>query len=158
MPIELTLTDLPGGYAVSAGRPGEQVQVAFREFLSSEDGDDFLRRLEGFPTIVLSELPAANRPAPSQIDHMLVLVHPDRKCQVYVNELVVIGEALARRDLAAGQMVFDDDLAGIRRIKFKGVEIPKEAGIFYLFSLRVEKRALLRSGATSARWAAPQRL
>ncbi len=134
MPIDITLTEAPGGYSLSAGRAGETVKVAVREFLSSEDGDDFLRRLEGFPNIVLNQLPVEKRVMPSQIDHMLAVIRRDKTCTVYINELKVLGEMLAKRDIAAGQAVFADDIAGIRTIKFEGVEVPADAGVLYLFS------------------------
>lgn len=134
MPLEITLTDIPGGYSLSAGRAGETVKVAVREFLSSEDGTDFIRRLEGFPNIILDRLPPERRVLPSQIDHMLVVIRRDKRATVYINELQVLGEMLAKRDIAAGEAVFGDDIADIRAIKFKGVEVPPDAGVLYLFS------------------------
>lgn len=134
MPIEITLTDIPGGYSLSSWRAGETVKVAVREFLSSEDGDDFLRRLEGFPDIVLNQLPAEKRVVPSQIDHLLVVIRRDKTCTVYINELNVLCEVLAKRDVTAGQAVFTDDIADVRKIKFEGIEVPADAGLLYIFS------------------------
>ena len=134
MPIEIMLTDIPGGYSLSAGRAGDTIRVAVREFLSSEDGDDFLRRLEGFPSVVLNQIDDEKRVAPSQIDHMLVVIRRDKTCTVYINELDLLAGIIAKRDIATGQAVVADDIAGIKTVKFKGIEVPADVGVLYLFS------------------------
>lgn len=157
MPIEITLADLPSGYSLSAARPGETVQVSVREFLSSEDGDVFLQRLEGFPNIVLNQLPVKRRVKPSQIDHMLVVIHRDKKCTVYINELEVIGEMLSKRDFLEGQKVFSDDIAGIKSIKFRNLEIPDDAGLLYLFSSGWRKGLFYDFGTIQSKDAGPRK-
>jgi hypothetical protein len=54
---------------------------------------------------------------------------------VYVNELRVIAQMMAKRDLAAGEAVMDDDIADISRIRFEGVDIPPDAAFMYGFSV-----------------------
>lgn len=134
MPTDITLTEIPAGYSLSAGRSGQTVEVATCEFLSSEDGDAFIRRLDGFPTIILGKLPPANRLNPSQVDHLLAIIRKDNTATVYVNELSVIAEVLVKRACKVGQPVFGDDIADIRKIMFKGIEIPTDTGVLYLFS------------------------
>jgi hypothetical protein len=134
MPFEVTLPEIPGGYTLSTAKAGEMVKVATREFLSSEDGDDFIRRLEGFPNIVLSHIPLKQRPLPSQIDHLLVIIRKDKTATLYVNELQVLVKMLKKRDLAVGELVFNDDIADIKAVKFSGVEVPPDAGVLYIFS------------------------
>lgn len=135
MPFDLILSEIPSGYSLSSARPGEKVNVAFREFLSSEDGDDFIRRLEGFPNAILSQLPPAHRPRPSQIDHLLIIIRRDQTATVYINELSIVAEMMAKRNISAGEVVSEDDIADIRTVKFEGVEIPANAGFMYVFSV-----------------------
>ena len=47
MPYEITLDSLPAGVAMNNATDGDLCKVAVREFTSSEDGDDFIIRLEG---------------------------------------------------------------------------------------------------------------
>ena len=49
MPFEVNLGEVPAGYALSSAREGEEVQVVYREFTSTEDGQYFIERLENLP-------------------------------------------------------------------------------------------------------------
>jgi hypothetical protein len=53
MPIDIDLGNPPAGYSLTAARPGAQVAVQYLEFTSSEDGQHFIKRLEGIPTDIL---------------------------------------------------------------------------------------------------------
>lgn len=134
MPFEIILKEIPAGHALLPGRSGEKVPIALQEFLSSEDGIGFIRRLEGFPNIILSRLPAKHRPPQSVIDHLLAIIRKDKTAVVYVNELNVQAEVLSKRDLTAGQPVYGDDIADIRAIKFSGIDVPPDVGVLYIFS------------------------
>ncbi len=77
MPYEITLDQRPAGYAMhdATGVEGQSVEVAVREFTSSDDGELFLTRLEGLPATLIHELPV--RVQPSQVDHLLALIRND---------------------------------------------------------------------------------
>ena len=50
MPYEISFENLPVGYSASSKKYGDTtVEVVVNEFTSSEDGDLFITRLEGFP-------------------------------------------------------------------------------------------------------------
>ena len=85
MPYEITFDNIPAGYSLSSSKKGETgtIQVSVREFTSSEDGDLFISRLEGFPAEIVSKLPP--RISPSQIDHLLAIIRIDKTATVYVN-------------------------------------------------------------------------
>src|SRR5208337_4431367 len=53
MPYQVKLDFTPAGYALESATPGERADVAVREFTSSEDGELFISRLEGFPSDIL---------------------------------------------------------------------------------------------------------
>jgi len=50
MPFDIDLGMPPAGYAVSSARADEDVIISFREFTSTEDGQHFIKRLEGIPS------------------------------------------------------------------------------------------------------------
>jgi len=54
---------------------------------------------------------------------------------VYVNELDVRGLVQPKRDFKAGDAVFSDDIADVRRLEFDGVTIPKDAGVLFVFAV-----------------------
>jgi len=99
MPFEITFKQLPAGYCVNAARPGEMAQVRTREFVSSEDGDRLITCLEGVSDFILSELPV--RVSPSSIDRLLAVIRPDMTGTVYINELELIVDMMARRSSRA---------------------------------------------------------
>ncbi|MCL4473057.1 MAG: hypothetical protein M1455_03835 [Actinobacteria bacterium] len=119
---------------METARNGEDVQIIFREFVSSEDGELFISRLEGIPSQLLNELPPESRIVPSQLDHLLAVIQPDKKTTVYTNELPFIASTQAKGSIAAGTLVGEDDIVDIRSLSFD-VELPPDAGILLIFSL-----------------------
>ena len=97
MQYEIKLENPPAGYAMTAAHANEQVQVCFREFTSTEDGQHLIQRLEGLPSTILKSLPTEIRP--SSIDNMLAICNRGGQATVYVNELKL--QAAVR---AAGQL------------------------------------------------------
>lgn len=105
MPYELKLDERPAGYAIegATGEEGTLVRVAVREFTSSEDGEHFLSRLEGFPSVLLSKLPAEAIHKPSQVDHLLAIIRKDLSATLYINEIKIVLLARTRSKVSAGQ-------------------------------------------------------
>ena len=100
MPVEIDLGIPPAGYAVTSAHASETVGVQFREFTSTEDGQHFIQRLEGFPDNILQKLPA---PIPaSKVDHMLALCRRDGSATVYLNELELQASVRASRPTEEG--------------------------------------------------------
>lgn len=135
MPFQIQFKNLPAGYALSPGKSGEKIGVIRMEFCSSEDGDHFIRRLEGFPDNIISMLPEDSRPKPSSIDHLLAIIRRDKTATVYVNELKILMQAQAKRDVKKGDPILKDDIADIQAVRFEDVDIPDDAGIVFLFSV-----------------------
>lgn len=135
MPWEIKFDNLILGYLVTAGRPGEEVTVQDVEFASSEDGGHFITLLEGIPSQILQKISATPPIMPSSVDHMLVIVRPDKTCTAYINELKIIALMQTKRAANAGETIFKNDIADIREIRFEGIDIPNEYGVLYLFSI-----------------------
>lgn len=134
MPITVTLDGLLVGILASPGRRGETVNVIAQEFLSSEDGDRLIERLEEVSRVLLNKIPADHRPQPSQIDHLLAVINKDKTATFYINELQFKAQVSTKRRIEAGQPVYVDDIADIRAVEFSGVEISNDTGIFFIFS------------------------
>ena len=122
----------PTGYAITSARKDEFVKVAFREFTSTEDGQYFIQRLEGFPNAILERL--RSKVLPSQVDHLLAIYHRDGTADVYLNELEIMAQVRVARPVEAGQDVPKDDIADIESLEV-GVPIPDESGYLFLFSV-----------------------
>lgn len=135
MPYEINFPRVPGGYALTSALTGEQVSVAIAEFSSSEDGDEFIQRLEGLPEAIIRMLPGRNDIRPSTVDHLLVLIRSDGSATAYINELSVKQEVRVNRPLEKGDLVFEKDIVDIEKRRFENVEIPANVGVLYLFSV-----------------------
>ena len=134
MPFEVKVDGIPAGYSVKGARKGETCDVIVQEFTSSEDGDLFISRLEGFPSELIGLLPPENRISCSMIDNLLAIVRRDQTATLYVNEVPIRLVVRAKRAVRAGQAVLADDIAAVEDFGFVGVEIPPDAGIVCIFS------------------------
>lgn len=136
VPYEIQLEERLIGYVLedATGKEGSLVNVATREFTSSEDEELFTSRLEGGPSSLLSKLPAGVNIRPSMIDHLLAIARKDLKTTIYVNEVSILAKVRAARSIQAGELVREDDIADISEIEFQGVEIPNDAAIICILS------------------------
>ena len=132
MPYEIKMEHTLAGYAGTSARADELVQVIYREFTSTEDGQHFIKRLEGGVNPILEGLPI--QVAPSSVDHLLAIHWKDGKTAVYVNELEIQGAVRAARPVRKWQGITRDDIADIVRLD-PGVDIPEDAGFTFVFSV-----------------------
>lgn len=143
MSYKITLDQLPVGYAASAVKGPGELCVVVREFVSSEDGDILIQRLEGFPSLILAPAVPQRLGLYSTIDHMLAIIDTSRMATVYINELSFIAEMQPKRTLKKGEGVFFDDIADVQRMRIclgtEPVAIPPETGVVLLFSHRWRK-------------------
>ena len=133
MPAEINFEMPPAGYASAPARDSDQTaSVQFREFTSTEDGQCFIQRLEGFPSEILGKLPSPIRA--SQVDHMLAICRRDGKATVYVNELEQRTSVRVARSIEAGEPVTKDDFVDVERLEL-GMRMPDDAGVLFIFSV-----------------------
>jgi len=134
MPYKIILDNLPAGIALTSVRGGGEVQVTFREFTSSENGDRFIQRLEGIPNDILGKLQINQKP--STIDRMLVVIERNKNASVYLDELKLVAKIRSKRKIKQkDEPIYQDDIAEIDRLDFgEGIVIPDDAGIIFLFS------------------------
>lgn len=134
MPYTIKLDRPPAGYSVTSARSGEKLGVAYREFVSFEDGETLISRLEGFPASLLKQIPDPDV-KPSTVDHLLAVIDSDGTCQVFVNECEIVAKTRVRRDVKKGEAVYESDIVDYQEVVFKGVEVPPDAGIAVVFSV-----------------------
>lgn len=135
MPLNIELEHRPAGYAMNKARKGEPVQITVREFISTEDGDLFIERLEGLPQTILNLVQEYKPVNPSVIDNMLVIYHPDDSAEIYINELDLIIKTRVKKQVSPGDQIFLNDIALIEALEFNNATIPPSAGILFIFSL-----------------------
>jgi len=126
--FDLKLEKPPAGYATHAARGGEPLAVRVSGFLTSDDGEMLPTYLEGVSDF-LSRIPIESRPPEGRISELLAIIQKDGAMKLYVNELKVICEVQAKGEKNVGDLVYDDDIADIRKARFEGITIPRDAGI-----------------------------
>jgi hypothetical protein len=135
VPHEVTFNLSPLGHCEEAAKEATTVKVCMTAFHSSEDGQEFIQRLEGFPTELLSKLPITHRINPSQVDHIVAVIRRDRTATVYVNELSIILSTMIGRSIKKGERVSKNDIVDIAAMEFDGVTVPDDAGVVVVFSV-----------------------
>lgn len=143
MPYNIKLDYLPAGILAESVKEGEEANVITREFTSSEDGDVFIKRLEGTPSDIIKQVGKEIFNAPirySQIDHLLALIKKDQSTTVYINEVPIATDILIKTaGKKAGDLIYNDDIAEILKVRFDGVNIPDDVGVVFLFSIHWRK-------------------
>ena len=71
--FDITLDSLLAGYSTVSCKPGEYLWIIEKEFVSSEDGDLLISRMEGFPSLLLNKIAQIHKTiiVESSIDNML---------------------------------------------------------------------------------------
>ncbi len=137
--MHFLLTDQPRlvGFAARSSPTGEErAPVIFREFVTSEDGERLIQRLDALSEALLSKAPAGTLvPPQSQIDHLVALLHLDGRVEVWVNEPGFRVKMKVKRDVAAGEPVMRDDIADIAAMEPNDFVFPHDAGYVVLFSV-----------------------
>lgn len=136
MPFQVKLQGRPAGYALdsASGVEGTPLRVVTRDFTSSEDGELFMERLEGWPSRILAQLPPSTDVDPSTINHLVAIIKDDLTATVYVNELSVVAQVRAARAIGAGEEVRENDIADVAEFRFESLDVPPDAGVLILFS------------------------
>jgi hypothetical protein len=135
MPIEIELKKIPAGYAESAARGGDTVKVSTFGFYSSEDGDELIRRLEGFPQQILSLIPSNIPILPSMVDTLLAIIEKDKTVQVYLNEAKLIAQVRVKKNVKKGEIITSDHILDMGRIRIADVTVPQDCGVIFVFSV-----------------------
>lgn len=113
------LEGFSGGTAIG----GQQVQVWTRLALTSED--PLFHRIVNSFRDALAHMALENHIAVNieTANTLLFVMKADQSAELWLDTAAVMVEAVAKRAIGAGHVVFEDDIADIIAIKFPGVDI-----------------------------------
>ena len=136
MKFDIKLETLLAGYSTVSCKPGEFLWIIQKEFVSSEDGDLLISRLEGFPSLILNKIKEQHKIIiiQSSIDNMLAIFRKDKSATIYINAPM---KALmqSKKSVNAGQVIYRNDIADVRELVFKDINIPDNVNVMVLFSV-----------------------
>ncbi|WP_158792761.1 hypothetical protein [Granulicella sp. L60] len=137
MPKKIKLSLRTAGVCLSSAVMGESVPIETGGFHSSSEGETFFRILESLTGEFLSAVAIS----PSHVDNLLVIVNQANEATIYLNEIRPTLLVQSKVSTTAGQPVNKTDLADIRELDL-GIEIPKDCGFLYIFSVGWRKGLL----------------
>ena len=118
------------GFAMENVKGGETVKVLTRSLLTSDD-PEFYQYSEQISNIFLNK----NRILIDGVYQFLVIIHADLSADLYVNDFAVLVEIKAKRDIKAGEVVTQGDIADLRKVKFPDIEIKETDKVIYCFKV-----------------------
>jgi hypothetical protein len=144
----IELPHLPFGLATTHATAGETVMVQRAGMYSSEDGEQFVQVLEGmsveYPVFGIGP----DRIDPSQVNHFLAVIRPDRHATLYCNELQIAARVrnnrVSRDGIQAGELVFGNDIGDVEEVEIRDaannpIQIPDDHGFCFILSHRWRK-------------------
>ena len=137
MPYEIKLDNLPQGYVlepVQKGSQNVQTTIAYRGFVSSEDGNLLVKYLEGISDGFFSKLSERKPGLESTIDNLLIIVRKDMTATIYINEIPFVLVGRSRKGMKTGDPVMAADIVDVQKLKLNGIEIPQDAGVVLIIS------------------------
>jgi hypothetical protein len=142
MPKILSLATPIHGFVDHCALKGEPVSLVSKEFTSSEEGNDFIARLEKTSTYFSEAFQSSGVPL-SQVSNFLAVLKPDNEATVYINELRMTARSKIQTaktlEVAAGVPAYLDDIADIDSAELQdsegaAIEIPPDSGFALILS------------------------
>ncbi len=135
MQVEIKLENVLLGYSETASKKGERVTISLLGFFSSEDGEQLINRLEGFPQQILSLIPSKQPVLPSMVDTLVAIIRQDKTVSIYLNEANVIAQIKVKKGVKKGELISANDILDMGEVSFQNIHIPDDAGFIYVFSV-----------------------
>lgn len=119
------------GFAVENVLAGEPITILTRDFLTSNEP-----RFYTFIRNISSLYLYAQNVRVDQVTQFLVVIHANRTVDLYLDhDLKVALEISSKRDVIAGEVVRQDNIADIRRMKFLEVNVAPTDKVIYCFKV-----------------------
>jgi hypothetical protein len=134
MPYTVKLEHVPAGYAGRCAEEGEQCEVVYQEFTSTEDGQLFVSRLEGVPANILAKISGSPMTAASTTNNLFAIIRKDRTAKVYWNEFQPAVQVRGKGKIKAGDLVTVDHIMDIERVTVPSEALAPDVAICYVFS------------------------
>jgi hypothetical protein len=133
-PIKLKDYDFHG-FAMNGALPGEQVEVAHRAMLTS-DNPVFHVFMRGVcDSLARAATAAGVIIQPDYVSHLLLVIHSDKTADLYLGDFAMALELMAKKDIAAGQAVSEADIADIRRLRLHDVKLAPTDKVLICFKV-----------------------
>ncbi len=136
MSTHFKLNQKPAGFSSNFATGGDNVQIITTELISPLDSNHLIQRLEQMQGMIFACIP--NLPAPSAIDHLLIIINPDLSGIAYINELSIKAMIKQNRDVKKGSLIYKSDINDIDSVDL-GVDVPVDAGVIVVRSLGWKK-------------------
>jgi hypothetical protein len=134
VPYTIKLDHVPAGYSAHCAEEGEEMDVVYREFTSTEDGQLFISRLEGTPTRILEKISGSANVAASQTNSLLAIIQPDGQAKVYWNEFQPNIQIRSKKKVKAGELVYIDHIMDIEQVRLPDEALASDVAVCYVFS------------------------
>lgn len=132
---KLTNTQDVKGFAVTAGRAEEKVEIAVRGSMSSlhPNFNDYITKIWN---IYLSPFIPMN-----QCNQFLILRRADKSADIYINDFQYRATIVAKKDVTEGQVLRRTHIADMGKLEFPGITINKTDAV--ILGMRVGWRFVL---------------
>ncbi|WP_441234484.1 hypothetical protein [Bradyrhizobium sp. 930_D9_N1_4] len=131
-PIKLSDLQL-NGVSAGAARGGDTIQVWTRLYVTSDDRF-FHLAVESLNAHIEYVARKSGRSVNlKRADTVLLVVHPDNTGDLWVDAAAMALQIMVKRNMAAGTVVFENDIADVNGMSFPLVQIGKEDRVVCLF-------------------------
>ncbi len=139
MPHEMKFKKIPAGFTMQAIKAAGYGWICTEEFVSSEDGNLFVDRLESMAQMLFPAISPSVAIIAANVNHYLAIIRPDSTGTIYINELNFRSKALPKRACTAGELLSFDDFADVREMRAylndERVVVPADCGVVLFFSV-----------------------
>ncbi len=122
------------GISLTAGRKGDEIQIAKRGLFSTYDGERFYNCINHLTQIFLSDWMLIENKNESHIRNCLIYFYKNKKARVHIN-FPTIMEILSKRNINKFSPVMKSDIADIKSVRFPGIRMRSNCDIIYIYSI-----------------------
>jgi hypothetical protein len=132
-PLRFTNVEALAGFTAEAARPGQQIKVWTKLALTSDE-PLFHRLVKDLANVINYMAQQAGIAVNlHRADTMLLVLKPDRTAELWLDTAAVSIQCTVKRAIAAGTVVFENDIADVTGMTFPCVTFGKDDQILCLF-------------------------
>lgn len=121
------------GISAETARVGQKTKIWTRLSLTSDDRH-FHRIMEGLNGLLSNALAGAGQPQNlERANNIIVVIHEDACADIWIDTAAISVQIIPRRQLAAGSVVFEHDIADVTGMNFPAIEIGSRDKVICIF-------------------------
>lgn len=128
--FEIQIDKPPCGFAWASKKGGEALPVCYKNLLSPYDGMIFYTVLDQIAKLYLNNW--TQKKSVSNINNCLILIAKDN-AKIHIN-IPTFVNLVSKKSIKKGDFLTREDIADIRKIYFKDIELDLNFGFIYIFS------------------------